>query len=43
MAQERDDVVGVELGLSAGVKEAVSFLRVGVDGDFFAGAAEGFC
>ena len=43
LVQEGDDVVGVELGLSAGVKEAVSFLRMGVDGDFFADAAEGFC
>lgn len=43
LVQERDDVVGVELGLSAGVKEAVSFLRVGVDIDLFSGAAEGFC
>ena len=41
--QEGNDVVGVELGLTPGVEEAVSLLRVGVDGDFFAGAAEGFC
>ena len=41
--QERDDTVGVELGLTPGMEEAVCFLRVGVDGDFFAGAAEGFC
>ena len=43
LVQEGDDVVGVELGLPAGVEEAVGFLRMGVDGDFFAGAAEGFC
>ena len=41
--QKGDDVVGVELGLTPGVEEAVRFLRVGVDGDFFSGAAEGFC
>ena len=41
--QKGDDVVGVELGFSAGVEESVCFLRVGVDSDFFAGAAEGFC
>lgn len=43
LIQEGDDVVGVELGFAAGVEEAVGFLRVVVDGDFFAGAAEGFC